>query len=109
MALMGPQGLRRTALACHEQTSLLRKQLLAIKGVTPLFSGPFFHEFPIRLSCHADQVLAKLAQKKIQGGYLLSNTYTELGESLLVCATETKTQEELTQFSNALAEEMHHV
>src|SRR3972149_4616851 len=36
LALMGPQGLERTAACCHANTLALRDRLLAIPGVTPV-------------------------------------------------------------------------
>jgi glycine dehydrogenase subunit 1 len=104
MSLMGPQGLRRVAEASHYNTQLLQEKLLAIDGIEKVFQGPTFHELAIRLPVSVDKVLAELAEYKIQGGFNLSKTYPELGECLLVCATETKTQEDILRFTQKLAE-----
>ena len=40
------------------------------------------------------------------GGYDLSRQYPELGNALLVCATETRTSEDIQTYAKALAEVM---
>ena len=43
-------------------------------------------------------LLKQLAEKNIQAGYPLVNDYPELGESLLVCVTETKNTADLAAY-----------
>lgn len=102
MSLLGPKGLRQVATACYQNLCLLRDQLTTISGVQVLFHSPLFHEVVLRLPKPVDQVLAKLAQEKIQGGLSLQKSYPELGDSLLICATETKTVEDIETFITAL-------
>lgn len=103
MSLMGPQGLRRVALAAHAKARTLNKALLAIPGVQPVFNAPFFHEVVIRLPAPVGEVLHQLSLQKIQGGYALQSTYPELGESLLICATETKTDADIALLAANIA------
>lgn len=102
LSLLGPAGLRRVAENSHKNTQSLIKYLTAIDGVTLAFNRPCFHEVVIRLQKPVAEVLLKLAQQGIQGGYALTNDYPELGECLLVCATETKTDEDLRAYQAAL-------
>lgn len=102
MSLMGPQGLRKVALASYHAMQTLKEKLLTVAGVQNVFEGPIFHEMVVRLPISVDAVLSKLANEKIQGGFSLSKVYPELGECLLVCATETKTLEDFERFINAL-------
>ncbi|MCG5547152.1 aminomethyl-transferring glycine dehydrogenase subunit GcvPA [Halorhodospira halochloris] len=104
MSLLGSEGLARVAAASHEQTNLLVNRLTGIEGVERLFDTPFFHEAALSLPKPVDQVLAGLAERGILGGYDLSSDYPELGSALLVCATETRTNEEVDQYAAALAE-----
>lgn len=104
MALLGSEGLERVAAACHEQTNELVSRLTALEGVERLFDSPFFHESALRLPVPAQQVLDRLAERGILGGYDLSRDYPELGSALLVCATETRTREEIDQYAEALAQ-----
>jgi glycine dehydrogenase subunit 1 len=102
MAITGPENLRRTALACHERSRRLRELLCAIPGVSPAFDRPFFHEVVLRLPRPVAPVLDRLLGQRIAGGYGLTSDYPELGEALLVCATETKTDDDLERYAAAL-------
>jgi len=104
MSLMGPQGLRKVAMVSHQRAKALQQLLAAIKGVEIVFASPFFHEFVLRLPQAVETVLQALARRHIQGGYNLKQYYPELGESLLICATETKSQEDLQAYAQALRE-----
>lgn len=104
MSLLGSEGLERVAAACHERTNKLVKRLTAINGVEQLFDSPFFHEVVLRLPIPTNQVLERLTGQGILGGYDLSRDYPELGSALLVCATETRTSDEIDQYANALAQ-----
>lgn len=102
MSLMGPQGLRRMALLCHQRTQELKAALVAIPGVEAVFSSPFFHEIVLRVNKPVEQVLHELAKKSIQGGYALKNAYPELQDCILICATETKSTEDIKLFAHYL-------
>ena len=103
MSLMGPEGLRRVALASHQNTQELGKKLCAINGVTQVFSNTVFNEMVIRLPQSVDRVLAELAKQKIQGGYSLIKFYPQLENCLLVCATETKTTADFDEYADKLS------
>lgn len=103
MSLLGARGLRNVAAASHDNARLLKAHLMSVEGVTAVFDGPFFHEFVVRLVKPVEEVLAQLNDFGIQGGYSLKAEYPELGECLLVCATETKTQQDLERFQQLLA------
>jgi len=89
MSLMGAQGLERIAQHCHANARALHDALTAIDGVESVFGTPFFHEFAVRLDdADADTVLGRLAQDNVLGGLALAHYYPELGNALLICATE---------------------
>lgn len=102
MALLGPHGLKNVALASMENARRLRDRLLALDGVENVFPDPGFHEFVLRLNQPVAPVLKKLAGDHIVGGVDLSQSHPELGNALLLCATETKTDEDLGTFATAL-------
>jgi len=104
MSLMGAQGLHRVAVQCHNNTRELKQRLTTINSVEAVFDAPEFHECVLRLPKHPDEVLAALAQRHIVGGVSLAEDYPELGNALLVCATETKTVEDLAHFKTQLSE-----
>lgn len=102
MALLGPEGLRRVAAQAHANTLDLVEQLEALNGVKRVFSGPIFHEAAISLPAPAQAVLQTMKQQKILAGLDLQEYYPEIGNTLLVCATETKTSEDIQNYSRQL-------
>ncbi len=102
LALLGFEGLRRVALTSRARTRALVAQLCEIDGVSEMFSGASFHEAVLKLPRPAGDVLPLLAEQGVLGGYDLSRLYPELGDALLVCATETKTDADLAAFGDAL-------
>lgn len=106
MSLLGPEGLRRTALACHTKTAELLRLLQQLPGVTRVFSRPFFHEVAVTLPRPVPEVLTKLQHKGIAGGYPLEKNYPALGNALLVCATEIVRQEDMERYVGAVQEAM---
>ncbi|MHB8415596.1 MAG: aminomethyl-transferring glycine dehydrogenase subunit GcvPA, partial [Acidiferrobacteraceae bacterium] len=102
LSLLGAEGLARVARACHTNTRRLLETLGAIKGVDQVFPGPFFHEGVLRLPVPAEEALRALVAHGIIGGLPLGSDYPELGESILVCATETRTAADITQYGENL-------
>lgn len=103
MSLMGPQGLRKVALASHAHLQSLMVRLEKIDGVSRVFSGPYFHEQLIRFEQPVEKVLAAMAGEGIQGGFAIERYYPELGNALLVCATEIHTEQDLDHYAAVLA------
>ena len=106
MSLLGFKGLRSVAQKSHEQTFKLIQQLTSINGIKTIFSGPYFHEVAIKLDHPVDYVLKQLSLRNILGGYDLTSDFPQLKNSLLVCVTETKTDEDITIFAEAMKEIM---
>lgn len=102
MSLLGPQGLETVAANSHANTQMLKEKLTAIDGVEPVFNRPEFHETALRLNVPAKDVVSRLSEQGIVAGFDLSVDFPELGNALLVCATETKTEQDLETFANAL-------
>ena len=103
MAILGAEGLERVAAACHANTRNLSAKLCEIPGVEPLFDRPIFHEQALRLPAPAAEVLRSLAADDVLGGFDLGLEYPELDASVLVCATELRTDEDMTAFATMLA------
>lgn len=109
LSLMGAEGLERVATASMAGTEQLAQALTAINGVRRAFSRSVFHEIVLTLDRPVAAVLAALAERDIQGGLDLSEYYPELGNALLVCATETKTPADIEEYARAMAEVLLHV
>ena len=106
MSLLGPEGLERVAGACHANTRTLIERLTSIDGVEPVFNRPVFHEGVLRMNRSVADVLRALAADGILGGFDLTQHYPELGDALLVCATETRTTADIERYRERLA---HHL
>ena len=102
MALLGSEGLERAAAASYQNTSQLVQQLTEIEGVDSLFDRPAFHERVIRLPAAPAGVLRSLAAHNVLGGLDLSRDYPELGDAILVCATEKRSAEEIDAYAQKL-------
>jgi len=102
MSLLGFAGLRQIASRSQENTARLVGELTAIDGVERLFNGPHFHETALRLDLPVASVLDELAEQDILGGLDLGAVCPDLGNALLVCATETKTEADIDAYAAAL-------
>ena len=106
MSLLGLQGLRHVAARSQLRTAQLAQQLMQIAGVDSMFTGAHFHEAALRLDRPVAPVLEALAARDILGGFDLSQDFPELGNGLLICATETKTESDLKAYATAMTEVM---
>jgi len=102
MSLLGPEGLKRVALACHHNAQALAQACQRIAGVKVCNHQPFFHEFVLQLPCAVQPVLDCLVQQQIQGGFDVSRYFASLPQGLLVCSTEVHTQSDHQRLLAAL-------
>jgi len=106
MSLVGPRGLAQVAATCMERSAELVDALTRVRGVRLAFDRPRFHEAVLLLDRPVKGVLEALAERGIVGGCDVSAQYPSLGNALLVCATETRTREDVATYARALAEIM---
>jgi glycine dehydrogenase subunit 1 len=99
MTVYGKQGLRELA-----RQNLSKAHYLAAR-VGPRFSGAFFNEFVAAPKSRTpERVNESLLKEKIIGGLPLRRFYPELGNCLLLCATEMNTREQMDRVAEALAQ-----
>ena len=98
LSLLGPEGLRNVAAACHART----RELAAALDLPQQFGAPYFHECVLRLGRPAQAVVEALAARGVLGGLALGPYFSDLGDCLLVCATEKRTAKDIRQFADAL-------
>ncbi len=104
MAIMGDQGLRSVARACHGRAMELRERLAAIDGVEFPFSAPIFHEQVVRFPGRDPApVLDALWRDGMLGGRSLGDDYPALGDALLVCTTERRQADEIAHYARVVA------
>jgi glycine dehydrogenase subunit 1 len=104
LSLLGPEGLQRVAERSRAQTEALVQGLTRLPGVSLAFATPRFHEAVLRLPRPAAPLLEALARRGIVGGFDLSQHYPELGNAVLVCATETRSAADIEAYVGALRE-----
>ena len=108
LAFLGTDGLQKVAASCVANT----QKLMTLLEKKPEFNFPFgktvFHEFVLEMDVPAASVLERLAEEDIVGGIDISQqqndeqTADSHKNRLLICVTETKTEDELHFFSNTL-------
>jgi len=103
MAIVGPYGLENTAAQSHNNTQLLMSELEQLNGVQRIFNSANFHEAVFQFELPLDDVIRSLAAQGIVAGIKLEDDYPELGNCLMVCATETKSEEDIKGFAKTLA------
>ena len=99
LTLLGPQGLKETAELNVDRAHQLADLVSNIDGYKLKFTGPFFNEFVLQCPFPAKKAVQKLAKKGF-GVYALEQK--DLADCLLLCATETKTVQDLQHFADAL-------
>jgi glycine dehydrogenase subunit 1 len=101
LCLLGKEGLREVAVACHSKSEYLKGQL---GFVEILNDGPTFNEFAIRLPKPAAQVVEQMADKGFYAGLPLSAVNAGGENDLLVAVTERRSKAELDAYAAALKE-----
>ncbi len=104
MALVGPDGLTKVAHASHTNTENLVKKLEDVGNSRRLFSRPVFHESVIQFELPTEELMKAMSACSIVPGVDMSDDYPELGNVMLVCATETKTEADLQKYADLVAE-----
>ena len=99
LAAMGPENLKRAALACHANAAALKTKLTE-SGLKPVHDRPFFHEFVMQAKDEeqAARILMMLDKADILGGQPLG------GGKMLWCATEMNTRDEIDRAAAAVKE-----
>lgn len=103
MTLLGKAGIREAAEINLDRSWYLREKISKLKGYSVDLSAPVFNEFIVSPEKPFSQIEKKLMEEKIFPGIDLGQFYPEMKNRFLVCATETKTREELDRFVEALS------
>jgi len=93
LAALG-KNLKRLAELNVYKTQYLKNKLLELSGWEEVFPAPVYNEFVLRCS-DARKVNKKLKKEGIIGGYELQKDYPELKNTLLFCATEMISKENI--------------
>jgi len=86
LAALG-KNLKRLAELNIHKTQYLKNKLLGLTGWKEVFSSPVYNEFVLRCP-DSKKVNEKLKNEGITGGYELQKDYPDLENTMLFCATE---------------------
>jgi glycine dehydrogenase subunit 1 len=96
LTLYGKEGLRELAVQNLSKAHYLGSKL------KPRFTAPYFNEFVVSTNgTTPDEINARLLEKKIIGGLPLKKYYPELGNAMLLCATEMSKREHMDTLAEA--------
>ncbi|MBI3306678.1 MAG: aminomethyl-transferring glycine dehydrogenase subunit GcvPA [Candidatus Omnitrophica bacterium] len=104
MTLLGKEGMREVGELNLDRANYLRQKISEIKGFTVDLKAPIFNEFVVKSQKTFAEIQKKLAPNKILPGIDLSIFYPQMENYFLICATETKTKEDLDHFVEALSQ-----
>jgi glycine dehydrogenase subunit 1 len=100
LAALG-KNLKKLAELNIYKTQYLKNKLLQLKGWREVFTSPIYNEFVLR--CPNPRLTnEKLKNEGIIGGYELQKDYPELENTLLFCATEMISKEEIDKVATIL-------
>lgn len=105
MTLMGKEGMKELAEINMDRAHYLRAKIAALENFQVDMKAPIFNEFVVKSKrTPFAEIQEKLMAKKIFPGIDLSQFYPDMKNAFLVCATETKTKEDLDRFVEALSQ-----
>lgn len=104
MTLLGKKGIREIAEINWDRADYLRQKIAKLKNFEVDTAQTIFNEFRVKSKKPFSKVEEKLLSQNIFPGVALEPFYPELKDQFLVCATETKTREDLDRFAEALAQ-----
>ena len=102
MCLYGEEGLKSLAQLCLDKTEYAKNKLAEVRGVEVMQDSPTFNEFTVRLPKDPNEVIGKLIDRGIAGGFPLGRYYRDMKDYLLVAITEKRTKQEIAMYAEAL-------
>ncbi len=102
LSTMGKKGLLEAAGLNIRKTAYLKQRINALPDFTICHTKPTFNEFAVRVPGTVKLLNEKLSAYGFAGGIDLSAEYPELGQSMLLCATETVSSRTIDAFVDAL-------
>jgi len=95
LSYLGKKGIKQLAELCFLKVRYAYEKLIALEGVEPVFTGPFFKEFVIKANREPAEITKYLLQYNIIGGLDLGRFYPRLDGSMLFCVTESHSRGEI--------------
>jgi len=102
LSTVGPKGLRETAEQNIRKAHYAVQQIRTRTRHSVLFSGPRFNEFVVQMKDDYASRALRFLRSHIIPGLHIAKFYPELGNSLLVCVTETTSRDQIDAFVKGL-------
>lgn len=102
LTLLGPKGIKEVASLNVHNAHVLAQEISKIEGFKIKYDKPFFNEFTVECPVPAVKIVKALSKKGILAGADLKAFCNDCKNALLVCATETKTPQDIETFVSAL-------
>lgn len=103
LSLLGPQGLKETAVLCGQKAHYLKQQIAKSSRYGLEFAGATWFEFVVRdRAGDVAGTLEYLQNHGILGGIPLGPWYPHLSDCFLVAVTEKRTKQEIDAYVAAL-------
>lgn len=98
LSLMGPQGMKEVAETIFQRTKYLQLRLADIPGYNIKNNGLNFREVLVNTPINTSEILAASRKQRIEAGVAIDE------ETLCICVTEQRSQEEIDQLIDFLTE-----
>ncbi len=102
LTLLGPEGVKEAAELNYSMGHLCAERLSAMTGFSLKYNAPFYNEFALKCPSDAQFLADGCLKEGVLAGVPLGKLFTGMDDCLLVCATETKTAEDITKLESAL-------
>ncbi|MDP2942883.1 MAG: aminomethyl-transferring glycine dehydrogenase subunit GcvPA [Candidatus Omnitrophota bacterium] len=102
LSLLGKEGIKEVARQNIFKSHYLKDGILKLSGYELMYHRPFFNEFIVRCGKDPDKIISELLKHGIIGGLPLGRFYPDMKNCMLICATETKTKEDMDKFVELL-------
>jgi len=103
LATLGASGLATIAAGCHDRALHLCERLCQLPGIRRVFTGSFFHEFVLQFDRPIQPLLTQWQAAGLTAGLPLAEFFPDYSNALLICATETKTQQDLDDYVSCVS------
>jgi glycine dehydrogenase subunit 1 len=105
MSTLGPKGFREVGQAAYTNAHYLSEKIGELDGFEIAYDAPFFHEFTVRTSRPATEILEKLLAEGILGGIDLGMFNPQWDHLLMIAATELNSKDGIDRMNAILKAE----
>jgi glycine dehydrogenase subunit 1 len=102
LSLLGKEGIKEVARQNVLKSHYLKDKILKLSGFELMFEAPFFNEFVVRCGKETDKITGDLLKHGMIGGLPLGRFRADMKNCMLICVTETKSNDDLDRFAELL-------